>query len=130
MPLEIDSNFFASDHDRGIGLRTFQKMRELFTHDPIAARIEAETAPGPDVQSDDDVVEANLADGYCGYHAIGTSAMGPNDSDVVDPNLRVRGVENLRVMDCSVLPVMVAGNLNGPMMAMAGRAADLILAER
>ena len=129
-PLEIDSNFFASDHDREIGLRTFQKMRELFTHDPIADRIEAETAPGPDVQSDDDVVEANLADGYCGYHAIGTCAMGPDDSDVVDPDLRVRGVENLRIMDCSVLPVMVAGNLNGPMMAMAGRAADLILADR
>ena len=90
----------------------------------------AETVPGPGVQSDDDVMEANLADGYCGYHAIGTCAMGPNDSDVVDPDLRVRGVENLRIMDCSVLPVMVAGNLNGPMMAMAGRAADLILADR
>jgi choline dehydrogenase len=129
-PLEIDSNFFATDHDRETGLRIFQKMRELFTHDPVAARIVAETVPGPGVQSDDDVMEANLADGYCGYHAIGTCAMGPNDSDVVDPELRVRGVENLRVMDCSVLPVMVAGNLNGPMMAMAGRAADLILADR
>jgi choline dehydrogenase-like flavoprotein len=56
--------------------------------------------------------------------------MGPHDADVVDPELRVRGVDNLRVMDCSVLPVMVAGNLNGPMMAMAGRAADLILESR
>ena len=92
-PLEIDSNFFATDHDRETGLRIFQKMRELFTHDPVAARIETETVPGPDVQSDDDVMEANLADGYCGYHAIGTCAMGPNDSDVVDPDLRVRGVE-------------------------------------
>ena len=129
-PLEIDSNFFATDHDREIGLRIFQKMRELFSHDPVAARIETETAPGPGVQSDDDVMESNLADGYCGYHAIGTCAMGPNESDVVDPDLRVRGVEHLRVMDCSVLPVMVAGNLNGPMMAMASRAADLILADR
>jgi choline dehydrogenase len=129
-PLAINSNFFSTDHDRETGLRIFQKMRELFTHDPIAGRIVAETRPGPAVQSDDDVMEANLADGYCGYHAIGTCAMGPNDSDVVDPDLRVRGVENLRVMDCSVLPVMVAGNLNGPMMAMAGRAADLILADR
>ena len=56
--------------------------------------------------------------------------MGTSDSDVVDPELRVRGVDNLRVMDCSVLPVMVAGNLNGPMMAMASRAAELILADR
>src|SRR5262249_24042122 len=64
------------------------------------------------------------------YHAIGTCAMGPDDADVVDPAVRVRGVENLRIMDCSVLPIMVAGNLNGPMMAMASRAADLILEAR
>ncbi len=88
-------------------------------HDPVAGRIEDETQPGPGVDDDDDVIEANLAHGYCGYHAIGTCAMGPDDADVVDPELRVRGVDNLRVMDCSVLPVMVAGNLNGPMMAMA-----------
>ena len=56
--------------------------------------------------------------------------MGKDDADVVDPELRVRGVENLRVMDCSVLPVMVAGNLNAPMMAMASRAAEVILAAR
>jgi choline dehydrogenase-like flavoprotein len=53
--------------------------------------------------------------------------MGTADSDVVDSQLRVRGVDNLRVMDASVLPVMVAGNLNGPIMAMAWRAADMIL---
>lgn len=129
-PLEIDSNYFSTDHDRETGLRIFQKMREIFASEPIASRIVSETSPGSSVQSDEEVMEANLADGYCGYHAIGTCAMGSSDSDVVDPELRVRGVSNLRVMDCSVLPVMVAGNLNGPMMAMAGRAADLILAAR
>ncbi len=128
--LEIDSNYFTTDHDRETGVRTFRKMREIFAGDPIAGRITAETQPGPGVDADDDVIEANLAHGYCGYHAIGTCAMGPDDADVVDPELRVRGVDNLRVMDCSVLPVMVAGNLNGPMMAMAGRAADLILESR
>ncbi len=56
--------------------------------------------------------------------------MGPADDDVVDPSLRVRGVDNLRVMDCSVMPIMVSGNLNGPAMAMAWRAADMILAGR
>jgi choline dehydrogenase-like flavoprotein len=129
-PIDIDSNYFATDHDREAGLRIFARMRDVFTRDPIAGRIVAETQPGPDVTSDADVLESNLSDGYCGYHAIGTCAMGPNDTDVIDPRLRVRGVDNLRVMDCSVLPVMVAGNLNGPMMAMAGRAADLILDAR
>jgi choline dehydrogenase len=68
-----------------------------------------------------------LDGGYCGYHAAGTCAMGPSDDDVVDDQLRVRGIDGLRVIDCSVLPTMVAGNLNGPIMAMAWRAADLIL---
>jgi choline dehydrogenase len=126
-PLAIDSNFFGTDHDRAIAVRLFARMRAIFTNDPIASRIVEEIKPGPAVQSEDDVLEANLAQGYCGYHAIGTCAMGPNDTDVLDSQLRVRGVDNLRVMDCSVLPVMVAGNLNGPMMAMAGRAAELIL---
>ena len=125
--LEIDSNYFTTEHDRETGVRIFKRMREIFARDPIASRILTETQPGPTVQEDADVIEANLAHGYCGYHAIGTCAMGPDDADVVDSELRVRGVDNLRVMDCSVLPVMVAGNLNGPMMAMAARTADLIL---
>jgi choline dehydrogenase-like flavoprotein len=53
--------------------------------------------------------------------------MGPSDEDVVDSQLRVRGVDGLRIVDCSVLPTMLAGILNGPIMAMAWRAADFIL---
>jgi choline dehydrogenase-like flavoprotein len=56
--------------------------------------------------------------------------MGPADGDVVDGRLLVRGVQNLRVVDCSVMPTMVSGNLNGPMMAMAWRAADMIAEDR
>jgi len=67
-----------------------------------------------------------LDGGYCGYHAVGSCAMGPGDDDVVDSELKVRGVDGLRVVDCSVMPTMVAGNLNGPIMAMAWRAADFI----
>ena len=127
-PLAIETNFFTTDHDRETGLRIFAKMREVFKADPVARYLSAETVPGPSLQDDQEILEANLAGGYCGYHAVGTCAMGLGDDDVTDPELRVRGVENLRIMDCSVLPVMVAGNLNGPMMAMARRAADLILA--
>ena len=90
----------------------------------------SETRPGSAVQSDDEVVDAALDQGYCGQHAVGTCAMGPNDDDVVDPSLRVRGVDKLRIMDCSVMPTMVSGNLNGPAMAMAWHAADLILSGR
>jgi choline dehydrogenase len=122
----IAPNFFTSDHDRRVGVALFRRMRELFAADPVARHIAAETTPGPDVVTDQQSVDAALDDGYCGYHAVGTCAMGPSTDDVVDPRLRVRGVDGLRVMDASVLPVMVSGNLNGPVMALAWRAADLI----
>jgi choline dehydrogenase-like flavoprotein len=126
-PLEITPNFLATDHDRETGLAIFRTMRELFATDPIAKRLNVETVPGPAVDADDDIIEsAAYEHGYCGYHAIGTCAMGPGENDVVDSRLRVRGVENLRIVDCSILPTMVAGNLNGPIMAMAWHAADLI----
>lgn len=125
----ITPNFFTSDHDREVGVAIFRKMRELFAADPIARRVAAETTPGPDVSTDEQIIDAALDDGYCGYHAVGTCAMGGDDADVVDPRLRVRGVAGLRVMDASVLPAMVSGNLNGPIMAMAWRAADLIRAD-
>jgi choline dehydrogenase len=126
-PLDIDPNFFATEHDRRTGVAIFKTMRRLFDQAPIADVVVSETRPGPEVESDEDIVNAALDQGYCGYHAIGTCAMGPNDEDVVDPTLRVRGVDKLRIMDCSVMPTMVSGNLNGPAMAMAWHAADLIL---
>src|SRR6202023_3459911 len=95
----------------------------LCDESPIADVVVSETRPGSAVQSDDEIVDSALDQGYCGYHAVGTCAMGPNDHDVVDPTLRVRGVDRLRVMDCSVMPTMVSGNLNGPAMAMAWQAA-------
>ncbi|MCV7280256.1 GMC family oxidoreductase N-terminal domain-containing protein [Mycolicibacterium flavescens] len=125
----IDPGFFTSDYDRKTGAALLRVMREIFARSPIAERISHETFPGPRVQSDDELIDSALDAGYCGYHAVGTCAMGPSDDDVVDDRLRVRGVEGLRVVDCSVMPTMVAGNLNGPIMAMAWRAADFILQE-
>lgn len=107
-----------------------RKMRSIFDQSPLAELISHETYPGTQAQSDDELVDVALDGGYCGYHATGTCAMGPNDDDVVDGRLRVRGIEGLRVVDCSVMPTMVAGNLNGPIMAMAWRAADFIVADR
>jgi choline dehydrogenase len=128
-PLDIDANYLATEHDRTVSVDVFRAMRRLFATGPLAKRIERETVPGPGVQADQEIIDAALTLGTPGYHAIGTCAMGPDDDDVVDPRLRVRGVTNLRVVDASVLPIMVAGNLNGPVSALAWRAADLILEE-
>jgi choline dehydrogenase len=105
-------------------------MREIFEQSPIAEYVSHEMFPGTEAQTDDEIIDSALDGGYCGYHAVGSCAMGPDEDDVVDSRLRVRGVDNLRVVDCSVMPTIVAGNLNGPVMAMAWRAADFILQEQ
>ena len=72
----------------------------------------------------------SLATGTGLYHAVGSAAMGPADSDVVDAQLRVRGVDGLRIADASVLPTQVSGNTAAPAMLVGYRAADLILSDR
>jgi choline dehydrogenase-like flavoprotein len=126
-PLDIDANYLATEHDRTTALDVFRGMRRMFATSPLAERIERETIPGDGVQTDQEIIDAALTVGGSGYHTVGTCAMGPNDDDVVDPRLRVRGVTNLRVVDASVLPTMVSGNLNGPVSALAWRAADFIV---
>jgi len=129
-PLRIDPNYLDSDADRDTAANLYRRMRGIFDQSPIADRISHETYPGAAAQSDEQLVDAALDGGFCGYHAVGSCAMGPGEDAVVDSRLRVRGVDNLRVVDCSIMPTMVAGNLNGPIMAMAWRAADFIIEDR
>ena len=124
--VRIDANYLDTEYDRAATADMLRYMRAIFEQSPIAERISHETFPGASVQSDDELVDSVLGGGYCGYHAAGSLAMGPSDEDVLDDQLRVRGIDGLRVVDCSVLPTMVAGNLNGPIMAIACRAADLV----
>jgi choline dehydrogenase-like flavoprotein len=129
-PLRIEPNYLTSDYDRTTTANLIRRTRELFAQSPIADRIDHEMFPGQDAQTDDELVDSALDGGYTGYHAVGSCAMGASEGDVVDDRLRVRGVDGLRVVDCSAMPIMLAGNLNGPVMAMAGRAAELILQDR
>src|SRR6185312_1004962 len=98
-PLDIDPRFFTTQHDRKKGVALFHTMRRLFSESPIADYLVAETRPGTQVSNERAIIDAALDEGYCGYHAVGTCAMGPADDDVVDSSLRVRGVHNLRVID-------------------------------
>jgi choline dehydrogenase-like flavoprotein len=86
-----------------------------------------EKTPGVQVQSDDEIVDVYRRRGQAGYHAMGTCRMGADDRAVLDERLRVRGTTGLRVVDLSVVPGPLSGNTNGPTMAIAARAADLIL---
>jgi choline dehydrogenase-like flavoprotein len=95
-PLDIEPNYFATEHDRAVAVDVFRAMRRLFATDPLARRIERETIPGPEVQSDGEIVDAGLMTGGCGYHALGTCAMGADDADVVDSAAGPRGGEPAR----------------------------------
>jgi choline dehydrogenase-like flavoprotein len=122
----IDAHYLEEDVDREATGAALSITRELFATSPLADYVVEEDFPGPAVSSVDDAARYALDSGGIAYHAVGSSAMGPNSDDVVDSHLRVRGVDGLRVVDASVLPVQVAGNTQAPTMAVAWIAADLI----
>jgi choline dehydrogenase len=103
-----------------------RRMRELFAQRPLAAVQAEESLPGGALRSDAELADAALRHGYCGYHAVGTCAMGAAPDSVTDPELRVRGVQGLRVVDASSMPTIPSGNTNAPVMALAWRAARLM----
>ena len=129
-PLVIDANYFSSDVDRRHSIDMVRLVRRIMSQAALKPYLVAETVPGPAVQSDDEILEAFFQSGNTAYHVAGTCRMGADEASVVDPELRVRGVQGLRVADTSVMPSLVSGNTNGPAMAMALRASEIILGDR
>ena len=126
----VCANHHATEKDRREMVALVRAVRQYLATEPLASLIAEETSPGPAYQSDEEIIDAFDRFGTCGYHAVGSCRMGNDPQSVVDPALNVRGVEGLRVMDTSIMPVIPSGNTNGPTMAMAWRAADIILRDR
>jgi choline dehydrogenase-like flavoprotein len=106
------------------GLKT---ARQLVATSPLAAAVGREIYPGP-TAIDDEALAADVRQRLeLLYHPVGTCRMGAGDEAVVDPELRVRGVEGLRVVDASVMPTITRGNTNAPTIMIAEKGADLIL---
>lgn len=123
----ISANHHATENDRKKMVALVRAVRAYLATEPLASLIEEETSPGPAYQTDEEILAAYDQFGTCGYHAVGSCRMGKDEQSVVDPELKVRGVEGLRIMDTSIMPVIPSGNTNGPTMAMAWRAADIIM---
>jgi choline dehydrogenase-like flavoprotein len=128
-PPAIHPRFMSAPEDRALMANTFRLVRRLVSRPAIAPLIDHEMNPGPDAQDDEALVAWARATGQTIYHPAGTCRMGSGDGAVVDPRLRVRGVEGLRVADASVMPSITSGNIHAPVMMIAERAADMILAD-
>lgn len=124
---KVTHNYLSDERDREISVRMFRMMRKFYEQPVLKDIVVEEMLPGPAVQTDDEILDAFDLLGGPGYHATGTCSMGVDSKAVVDERLRVRGVSGLRVVDCSIMPTNVSGNTNGPVMATAWRASDLIL---
>lgn len=123
-PPVIDPRYLESDYDQAATVAILERIRTMAEQSPLAELIVEEQAPGPDVHTPEQVIAHSWASGNIS-HAVGSAAMGPHDDDVVDAELRVRGVSGLRVADTSVFP-RNPGNTAGPTMALGWRAADII----
>lgn len=123
----IDANYLATANDRRHAADLVRVMRRMLAQPALAAHVVAETQPGPDFRSDDELVQAYFRNGSSTFHAAGTCRMGADTRSVVDTRLPVRGVQGLRVVHTSVMPTLISGNTNAPAMALAKRAAELIL---
>jgi choline dehydrogenase-like flavoprotein len=128
--LAIDANYLSAEADRRHSVDLLRFIRRMLEQPALKPFVRGETLPGPAYQTDDQILDAVLQLGGTAYHVAGTCRMGADEASVVDPQLRVRGVEGLRVVDTSVMPTLVSGNTNGPAMAMALRASELILGDR
>ena len=130
----IDPAYLSDSTDIAPLVEGVRMAREFAVASPLAKVCTEELAPGPGVHTDAEVREWIRRDLGTLYHPVGTCAMGGDSrlaaakiTSVVDPELRVRGVEGLRVVDASVMPAVPRGNTNAPTVAIAERAADLII---
>ena len=127
LPL-VDPDFLSSRDDMLRLVRGFKLMRQILGQPALAQFGGRELAATAKAQTDDEIEQVirNLADTI--YHPVGSCRMGPGDMDVVDAELRVHGLQGLRVVDASIMPRVVGGNTNAPVIMIAEKAADLIKA--
>jgi len=123
----IQPNYLEAEEDRRAMREGTRIAREIFAQSAFDAYRGPELMPGPDVRSDDQIDAWLRRTGETIYHPVGSAKMGKDSESVVDAQLRVYGVEGLRVIDASIMPTLVSGNTNAPTIMIAEKASDMIL---
>lgn len=123
----IRPNYLHAQEDCRVAIEAVRLTRRLATTEPLVALVEQELAPGDAVQSDEQCLDFARRNGTSIYHPVGTCRMGSDADSVVDTQLRVRGVQGLRVVDASIMPSLISGNTYAATLVIAERAADLLM---
>jgi choline dehydrogenase-like flavoprotein len=124
-PPRIDPRYLSDERDAALLLAGTKTMRSILSAEPLASWRHKEVYTAG-VEADDALMEHIRKRADTIYHPVGTCRMGIDDDAVVDPQLRVRGVEGLRVVDASVMPTLIGGNTNAPTIMIAEKAAEMI----
>jgi len=125
-PPGMQPNYLDTALDRDTNVAAVRAARAIAASRAMAPYVRREVKPGPDMQSYDELLEFCRDNGATIFHPSGTCRMGADAMAVVDARLRVHGVKGIRVVDCSVMPTLVSGNTNAPVVMMAEKAADMI----
>jgi choline dehydrogenase len=124
----MDPNYLATEYDLKILLAGLRQGRDILAARAFGPWLEEERLPGVAMQSNAELEDFVRATAETEYHPVGTCKMGGDPLAVVDEELRVRGIERLRVIDASVMPTIVSGNTNAPVIMIAEKGADMMLA--
>jgi choline dehydrogenase len=124
---EIRFNFLKSDYDYQALIAGMHMARRIAAQPALAPYIAEETLPGPACATDTEMIADIRARGVSNLHPVGTCRMGTGPDAVVDPRLRVYGVQGLRVADASIMPQVVAGNTNAPSIMIGEKCAAMVL---
>jgi choline dehydrogenase len=128
----IDPNFGAHERDLSRLVRGLQETRRVLAQAAFDPHRDVELSPGPQAQTEQQLLDFVRATAEVAYHPVGTCKMGPNDQAadplaVVDPRLRVYGIKGLRVVDCSIMPTLVGANTNAPATMIGEKGAAMVL---
>lgn len=123
----ISLNYLATDEDRQVAINGLRFTRRIMASKPLAPFEPQEWKPGPDLESDDDLLRAAGELGTTIFHPVGTCKMGNDELAVVNDRLQVHGVDRLRVIDASIMPRITSGNTNAPTVMIAEQGASFIL---